>query len=161
MNLPPATIDDLPFLLELEARFRSLGFVGGDSGDTHQRQMSDSDCGYWIVDHGGSCAGYVILRGLASPNHNLELKRIVIAEPCQGLGRSVLCAVIDKAFQEFAAHRLWLDVFDDNARARHLYRSLGFVEEGVLRECICWSERFRSLVVMSILAHEYRERFTA
>jgi RimJ/RimL family protein N-acetyltransferase len=71
----------------------------------------------------------------------------------------VLHAVIQKAFREFAAHRLWLDVFDDNARARHLYQSLGFVEEGVLRECIRWPDRFRSLVVMSMLEQEYRARF--
>jgi RimJ/RimL family protein N-acetyltransferase len=159
MDLRPAIIEDLLFLLELEAKFCSLGFVGGDSADTHQRQMSDPDCRYWIVEQDGKDAGYVILRGVTSPNRNLELKRVVVSDPGKGLGRRVLHAVIQKAFREFAAHRLWLDVFDDNARARHLYQSLGFVEEGVLRECIRWPDRFRSLVVMSMLEQEYRARF--
>jgi RimJ/RimL family protein N-acetyltransferase len=51
---------------------------------------------------------------------------------------------------------LWLDVFEHNARARHVYRSVGFVEEGVLRECVKQQERYASLVVMSILENEYR-----
>ncbi|MEW5977800.1 MAG: GNAT family protein [Acidobacteriota bacterium] len=158
MNLRLATLDDLPFLLDLEARFRSLGFVGGDPAEVHQCQMVDSDCRYWVVEQEGRGAGYVILRGLTSPNRTLELKRIVIADPGKGLGRSVLREVISRAFQEFGAHRLWLDVFDDNARARHLYQSLGFVEEGVLRECFPAPDRFRSLVVMSMLEHEFRHK---
>jgi RimJ/RimL family protein N-acetyltransferase len=68
----------------------------------------------------------------------------------------VLEAVLSNAFDELFAHRLWLDVFEHNARARHVYRSVGFVEEGVLRECVKQQERYASLVVMSILENEYR-----
>ncbi len=161
MTLRPATLEDLPFLLELEASFRSQGFVGGDSAETHQRQLSDPDCRYWVVDEEGERAGYVILRGLSSINRSIELKRIVIKDPGRGLGRQVLRTLIDRAFQELSAHRLWLDVFESNARARHLYASLGFVEEGMLRDCICWVDGFRSLVVMSMLEAEYQARFQA
>jgi RimJ/RimL family protein N-acetyltransferase len=82
--------------------------------------------------------------------------RVVVSEPGKGLGCMVLEAVLSKAFDELAAHRLWLDVFEHNARARHVYRSVGFVEEGVLRECVKQQERYASLVVMSILENEYR-----
>jgi len=68
----------------------------------------------------------------------------------------VLEAIVNKAFREFCAHRLWLDVYQDNSRARQVYRDLGFVEEGVLRECIQRGEEYRSLVVMSMLEAEYR-----
>jgi RimJ/RimL family protein N-acetyltransferase len=60
------------------------------------------------------------------------------------------------AFEEHQAHRLWLDVKAFNARARHLYASEGFVEEGVLRECLRGESRFDSLVILSMLASEYR-----
>ncbi len=82
----------------------------------------------------------------------------MIAEPGQGLGRRVLEAILHKVFDEFSAHRLWLDVFTDNDRARHLYRSIGFVEEGVLRECVRRGDLYRSLLIMSMLGSEYRER---
>lgn len=157
MTLRRATLDDLRFLLDLERRFCGLGFVGSDDARTHERQMADADCFYWIVEAKSERAGYVVLRGLKSINRCLELKRIVIAEPERGLGRGVLRAVIDKVFRELSAHRLWLDVYDDNHRARHVYRSLGFIEEGTMRECIQCEGRFRSLVVMSMLESEYQQ----
>ena len=158
MTLRRALPNDLAFVLQQEQKFRDLGFVGGDDTETHQRQLSDPDCLYLVIEEKGAPAGYVILRGIASVNGSVELKRIVIAEPGQGVGRQALAAVIDKVFREFRAHRLWLDVFEDNSRARHVYRSLGFAEEGVLRECIKRGETYRSLVVMSMLATEFESR---
>jgi len=156
MRLRHATLDDLPYLLQLERRFCDLGMVGSDDAETHARQMTDSDCLYYVVEQEGEQAGYVIIRGLTPIIRCIELKRIVIAEPGRGVGRQVLRALIDKAFGELSAHRLWLDVYDDNDRARHVYRSLGFVEEGTLRECIKCQGHYRSLVVMSMLESEYR-----
>jgi diamine N-acetyltransferase len=64
-------------------------------------------------------------------------------------------SIIKKVFEEYGAHRLWLDVFDDNQRARYFYKSVGFKEEGVLRDAVRRGDRYDSLVIMSILAGEY------
>jgi RimJ/RimL family protein N-acetyltransferase len=53
---------------------------------------------------------------------------------------------------------VWLDVFEDNFRAQHGYRSLGFVEEGMLRECVHHDGRYRSLILMGMLESEYRSK---
>jgi diamine N-acetyltransferase len=158
MTLRRALTEDLPFIIQQEQKFLDLGFVGGDDARTHEHQLSDPDCLYLMIETSGAAAGYVILRGLASVNGSVELKRIVIAEPGRGLGREVLEAVINKVFREFRAHRFWLDAFEDNLRARHVYRSLGFVEEGVLRECIKRGETYRSLIAMSMLETEFASR---
>ena len=72
---------------------------------------------------------------------------------CDGLMRVSDLKLISKEKTE----KTWLDVFDDNYRARHVYRSVGFRDEGVLREAALKSDsRFGSLAVMSILASEYR-----
>ena len=154
--LRQALVEDIPYIQLLEKKFSDLEQVGTDSSETHQRQLSDPDCAYWIVESEGRPAGFVILRGLASENRCIELKRIVIADPGRGLGRRVLLEIIRRSFTELSAHRLWLDVYEDNSRARHVYRSVGFVEEGMLRECIRRGEQYRSLVLMSILENEYR-----
>jgi RimJ/RimL family protein N-acetyltransferase len=158
MKLRRAVPEDLPYILRLEKHYNELGFIGADSLETHQRRFADPDCLYWVVESNGQPAGYAVLRGLASPNRSVELKRIAIAEPGQGLGRRVLAAIIAEAFENLSAHRLWLDVFDHNLRAQHVYRSLGFVQEGVLRECVHYNGIYRSLVLMSILEFEYRAR---
>jgi diamine N-acetyltransferase len=99
--------------------------------------------------------GYVILRGLCENRYSIELKRIVITEKNQGYGRETLRMVKKLCFEEWRAHRLWLDVKEHNMRARHLYESEGFVREGVLRECIRNGETYESLIVMSMLEQEY------
>ena len=158
MTLRRAVVEDLPYIVDLERTFRELGYLGGDEIRLHERRIGDPDCWYCIVETEGRRGGYVILRGLTSQNGSLELKRIAIAEPGQGLGKLVLEAVLERVFCELSAHRLWLDVFTDNSRARHVYRSVGFVEEGVLRECVRWGGEYRSLVLMSMLESEYRGR---
>jgi RimJ/RimL family protein N-acetyltransferase len=47
-------------------------------------------------------------------------------------------------------------VVEDNARARHLYTSFGFTEEGIMREATQRDGVWLALVLMSILEHEYR-----
>jgi RimJ/RimL family protein N-acetyltransferase len=60
------------------------------------------------------------------------------------------------AFEEYAAHRLWLDVFERNLRAIHLYAAEGFIMEGRLRECYRRDDgSFASLLVLSILRQDY------
>ncbi len=146
MKLRRAGAQDLPFIVALEQHFHAQNLVGADDLPTHRQRMNDPDCQYWIVDHQDLPAGHVILRGIQSVKRSVELKRIVISEPGQGLGRMVLREIMSKVFNELAAHRLWLDVFEHNARARHVYRSVGFAEEGVEG----------SLVVMSIGEDDYR-----
>src|SRR2546426_5724993 len=92
MKLRRANPADLPFILQLEREFCDLGFLGSDDARTHERQISDPDCHYSIVEENGERAGYVILRGLTSANRCVELKRIAIASPGRGLGRQVLAA---------------------------------------------------------------------
>jgi diamine N-acetyltransferase len=83
------------------------------------------------------------------------LKRIVVAVPERGLGRQVLSEIIRTAFREVSAHRLFLDVYEDNARARHLYECLGFKYEGIMREAAYRDGRWFDLHLMSMLESEY------
>ena len=68
----------------------------------------------------------------------------------------MLKEVMRIAFRELGAHRLFLDVFEDNARARHLYESLGFQYEGVMREAAQRDGHWCNLRLMSVLESEYR-----
>jgi ribosomal protein S18 acetylase RimI-like enzyme len=155
MQLVPADVADLPFILALERKPEFQSLVGSWEPEVHQAAFADPDMRYYIV---AARAGFVILRGLRSEHRSIEVKRLIIGEPGQGTGRRALEAVIRLAFGELGAHRLWLDTFVDNARARHLYTSLGFREEGVLREAYCRDGRYKSLVLLSMLDHEHATR---
>lgn len=79
----------------------------------------------------------------------------MVAEPGQGAGRFMLNGILEYVFRELKAHRLWLDVFETNARAIHVYESLGFRREGVLREAIFRDGEYHTQILMSILDREY------
>ncbi len=78
----------------------------------------------------------------------------------RGFGRESISLVLAKAFGEpsegLGLHRVSLDVLSINTRARVLYDSLGFVEEGRLRETHRDGEFWCDTIVMAILEEDYR-----
>jgi diamine N-acetyltransferase len=156
MLLRPAAPTDISRIVALERTPVALAFVGQWSEERHSATLSGGDARYFVAEtETGELAAYAILRGLAETSGAIELKRIVVAVPERGLGRRVLEELIRIAFEDFKAHRLFLDVYEDNARARHLYESLGFVYEGILRDAGLREGAYCDLRLMSILKSEY------
>jgi len=157
MELRAATEADLSFIVEIEHSPEFREHIGKWTVEEHLAALCDPDTCYLIAaDSSGSQIGYIILRGLKSEHRSIELKRVVMQSPGQGHGKEVLRLLLKKVFEEFSAHRLWLDVFESNHRAQHVYRSVGFQQEGILREAFFREGRYHSLFLMSLLDHEYR-----
>ena len=83
---------------------------------------------------------------------------MVVQAKGAGFGRAALRVAKKVAFDDLAAHRLWLDVKARNSRAKALYDSEGFVVEGELRDAVKGSDGFETLVVMSMLRPEFTGR---
>ena len=73
----------------------------------------------------------------------------------KGYGREALKMMKNWAFEDLKMHRAWLDAKVDNKRAINLYKDEGFVEEGIIRECIKTGDVYESLMILGILAKEY------
>lgn len=109
-----------------------------------------------VIDSQGVMIGFIILRGLRNPHLSVELKRILIHKKGKNYGKSTLQLLQNLVFGELQKHRLWLDVFTDNPRAQHVYKLVGFIEEGIKRDCIKSGNNFRSLIIMSILQQDFK-----
>jgi RimJ/RimL family protein N-acetyltransferase len=155
MPLRLATTADIPAILALEGTPIARQFVGQWSEQRHHATLTGGDARYYVHEQARNIDAYVILRGLGEDSHSIELKRVVVASPGNGDGRRILTEIIRIAFRELGAHRLFLDVFEDNARARHLYESLGFKYEGVMRQAAHRDDRWFDLHLMSMLESEY------
>jgi RimJ/RimL family protein N-acetyltransferase len=159
MLLRPATPEDIPLILGLERLPASAQFVGQWSEERHGATLASLDARYFVGEvRSGELCAYAILRGLVESSGSVELKRLVVHPPGAGLGRQVLAELLRIAFKEFGAHRVFLDVFADNPRALHLYKSFGFVEEGLLREAARREGEFCSLYLLSLLDREWAAR---
>lgn len=154
-----AVPEDLPFIVAIEHAPAFREYIGRWTNEEHAAAMRDPDTRYLIaLDDSGKAVGYAILRGLQSEHRNIELKRIVMQSPGHGHGRKALQSVLKKVFYEYGAHRLWLDVFESNLRAQHLYSSMGFQQDGIFREAIFRDGKYHSLLLMSMLDREYKAR---
>jgi len=82
---------------------------------------------------------------------------LLVAAPWrdQGLGRALLSRLIDWARAHSTLERIELHVHADNVRARALYASLGFEEEGVRRRAIKYEDgRYMDDVLMALFVKE-------
>lgn len=160
MNAPlrirPALADDLPFIVELESRPAFDPFINRWPVERHVRAMRDDDYRYLICEAGGDVRGFAILAGLTSPNASIQLMRVAVDAPGGGVGRRFCRLLMAEAFDHLGAHRLHLDLFEDNDRAERVYEALGFRREGLLRDAERRGATFRSLKLMAILEPEYR-----
>ena len=149
-------VSDLDFVIASERADENSPFVVAWTREQHELALANKDMGHWLIERQGERIGYIILAGLAQEHQSIELRRIVVTDKDKGYGREALRLIKKRVFGEWGAHRLWLDVKEHNARARHLYESEGFIVEGVLRECVRNGREFESLVVLSILNDEYQ-----
>ncbi len=78
----------------------------------------------------------------------------------RGFGGEAISLVLAYAFapapEGLGLHRVSLEVLSINPRARILYESLGFVEEGRLREAHRDGDYWCDAIVMAILEDDYR-----
>jgi len=156
IKLVPTCQPDLPCVVASEADDDTSPFIISWTAERHLAALSDPDCAHRSIRDAetNEWLGFVLLFGLSSPHRAIELRRIVCARKGLGIGRLAVRAVIDLAFLSLGAHRLWLDAKTTNSRARHLYASEGFREDGILRECLLGRDGFESLARMSMLSSD-------
>lgn len=148
---------DIDYVIDFEQRPDNALYVGQWTKEQHINSLYQEDVLHLIVEDiiTYEPVGYVIMAGLTDPNHNIEFRRIVISKKGKGFGRETLKLIKKISFEQLHGHRLWLDVRLENHIAQNLYKSEGFIEEGILRECIFHNGNYESLIVMSILESEY------
>jgi RimJ/RimL family protein N-acetyltransferase len=105
----------------------------------------------------GGWAGEVVLNDLEADNLSCGF-RILLAGPeyfGRGLGTEATRLVLAHAFETVGLHRIELEVYAFNPRARHVYEKVGFVHEGTKRQALLWAGEWDDAHLMAILAGEW------
>jgi diamine N-acetyltransferase len=153
-------VDDIGKIIQIEND--NSNFIGQCDYNGHKRVIESADeIHFSILDKADNTViGHIILAGLKNENDSIEFRRIVISKKGKGLGRESISLIKKYCFENLKAHRIWLDVYDDNMRAIGLYKSQGFKIDGLLRECIKQDGIYRSLLIMSLLAIDNQSNAT-
>lgn len=110
-----------------------------------------------VVDRAsGACVGEVVLNEWDPDNRSCNFRTLIgpIGRD-RGLGTEAVRLVVGYGFEELGLHRISLEVFAFNPRARRVYEKVGFVAEGVLRHVLRDGDDWVDATVMSILAPEW------
>jgi ribosomal protein S18 acetylase RimI-like enzyme len=157
-GLRAATEADLDFVCATERLPGYELLTARWSRAEHAAALARSDTRYLVGGRAGrGLEGFAILQPLNDPHEGAKLKRICVTQPGTGFGRLLLIAVVDWVFAATDADRVWLDVFANNARARHVYRRVGMREDGLLRQAYRMPDGTRAdRYLMSVLRSEWR-----
>jgi aminoglycoside 6'-N-acetyltransferase len=96
---------------------------------------NDDDGGAFAIEVSGELAGWLGYNEVLEPNYRYASVDIVLAPPFQDrrYGRRALRLAIDWLTGARGHHRLTIDPAAHNARAIHVYESVGFRAVGVMR----------------------------
>lgn len=114
----------------------------------------------WVVLRraDGAFLGEAVINDF-DPDNESASYRIWLAGPSRfgrGYGTEATRLVVDYALDRVGLHRLALEVFDFNPRARRVYEKCGFRLEGTLRDAVRWDGAGHDAHVMAILATDPR-----
>ena len=129
ISLERASPDDASWIAALEQREDPSHFIGTYSAAEHGRNIVDPRMVYLRILDDGETAGFFILV-LDADGKSVEFRRVVVAPERRGIGQSAVRAMEQYCRLELRRDRIWLDVFDHNARGRHIYEKLGYEQFG-------------------------------
>ncbi|GAA2540356.1 spermidine N1-acetyltransferase [Pseudonocardia hydrocarbonoxydans] len=155
--------DDLGFVhaLNNDSRIMSYWFTEPyealvELRDIYDRHVHDNRERRFVIEADGEPAGIVELVEIDYIHRGAEFQIIVHpAHQGRGYAREATRRALDYAFAVLNLHKVYLVVDVENAAAIHVYRTVGFVTEGELREEFFADGRYRNALRMGILQHEH------
>ena len=161
--LRPITVADAPAMFEALADEESNRLTGTqqsftlDQVEAHCARVAAADDRFdFAITRPGddTYLGEAVVMDIDRVNRSAHFRISLASESLfgHGLGSAATAMIIDFALGDLDLHRLELEVYAFNDRARHVYESLGFVEEGIRRDALWQDDAFHDAVIMSILA---------
>jgi RimJ/RimL family protein N-acetyltransferase len=151
--LRAATTEDTAFVRALWTAPDSERFIVAPEEDEIDAKTAAGDLLIWTA--AGQPAGFVSVTQWLP--RVWSIPAVAVQHRRAGTGLAMMQAVLDEMFHVRNAHRVGLDVTVDNTGALSLFRRLGFVTEGVWRECWCRPDgRWVDCVFLALLKHEWR-----
>jgi UDP-4-amino-4,6-dideoxy-N-acetyl-beta-L-altrosamine N-acetyltransferase len=121
--------------------------------------LSDPDRKGWIITRNSAPAGFLMLSGLTNCNRRAEWGWYIGDRDARGrgVGRAAQALGLDKAFDDLGLEKVWAEVLADNEAALKAQAGAGFRREGYLRGHALKDGVFRDVVLVAIMADEWRQ----
>ncbi len=163
LRLRPLEREDLRFVHELDNNETVMhywfeepyeAFV--ELYDLYGKHIHDQSERRFVVEYGNEPVGLVELVEINHIHRRAEFQ-IIIAPAYQGKGYATPATALamDYAFTVLNLYKLSLIVDCQNDRAIHVYKKLGFREEGILRHEFFVDGEYRDVIRMAVFQEDY------
>ena len=129
IHVEPASRSDLPMFLEMEREGSTEEYILADSLSDHERAFSVQGTVYLRIVEENTPIGFCILVA-EEGSRSIEFRRIVVRAEARGIGQLAIRLMEQYCRDSFGFDRIWLDVFERNSRAVHIYEKLGYERYG-------------------------------
>ncbi len=122
-------------------------------------QDADDKCWFAITSEPTGVAGIVGLERISPVNRDAVIALYVDhAIRRQGVGIRASALILDFAFRQLGLNRVTSYYRNDNASSRDLVSQAGFEVEGTMRQAWFSDGRFHDMIVVGILAEDWKVR---
>lgn len=122
----------------------------------HGWSTADDRLVWAVIDRtNGAMVGEVVLNDWDEGNRSCGYRMLIGAAGRErGLGTEATRLATGHALGPMGLHRVGLEVYDFNPRARHVYEKAGFVHEGTGRDALLFDGEWIDVHYMSLLASD-------
>ena len=164
LNLRPLERSDLPLIHNLDNERQTMAFWFEEPYESldeltilYDKHIYDNNERRFVIDVDGKFAGVIELTEINFIHRTVEIK-IIVKSDFRGLGLSKAAVLkgLDYTFNILNMHKVYLYVDATNTTAIHLYKDIGFVQEGVLRKHFFVEGVYRDTIFMGLFRDEIR-----
>jgi RimJ/RimL family protein N-acetyltransferase len=169
--LRPFMADDAEAMLEILADPEVQRLTGSINSSSDPADLDLAELQAWygsrndqtdrldlaVVDRAsGRVVGEVVLNEVDTGSFSCNFRTLIGPDGRdRGLGSEAIALLLEYAFGTIGLHRIGLEVYDFNPRARHVYARLGFRHEGTRRDALLFDGEWVDAHVMAVLAGEW------
>ncbi|MBN2854446.1 GNAT family N-acetyltransferase [Patescibacteria group bacterium] len=152
---------DIPYRVKWLSNSKVNQFIGDELGQKTNLQkekewfanyQKNKNKKFFTICDNSKPIGFMGLSNISKPNKNADLF-IAIGEDDyrgKGIGKIAMEWVINYGFNTLKLHKINLGVIKDNTPAVSLYKSLGFIVEGEMKDEVFYREKFYDFLSMAI-----------
>lgn len=152
---------DIPYRVKWLNNPKVNKFIGDELGkktnlkkqkEWFAEYQTDKNKIFFTVCDDSKPIGFMGLSNISKINRNADLF-IAIGEDDyrgKGIGKIAMKWIIDYGFNKLKLHKINLGVIKDNTPAVNLYKSLGFVIEGKMKDEVFYKGKFYDFLSMAI-----------
>lgn len=144
VSLRASRYEELEIFSGMDKQSHACQFINATSLATHRKNFADENFIYLSIEKTeGELIGYFILV-VEEGRDSVEFRRILIDQNQRGVGQLAIMQMENYCKMTLGVTSIWLDVYEDNERGKHIYEKLGY-------------ERFKTEKVGERLLHFYRK----